>query len=327
MDHSSGERIAVNSSGKFVAYEKLLSPVSARDENGDEHLKKITLQDGLSFRGLEGDRLALDFGRFQLQDTALLVVGGQLNKDPGKSKRPQDKYPVIRVAGAGKGEGEYVVSYRQNYYVELLELPKSLFTGRESKLTLHWQLPYNLDFAGLVDEKERNLTVETRYTKLTKAVHSTQEDVINLLQTKDGRYAELLPGEAVDLCFTSVNQTGGCERNLVLVSTGYYVEESKSKTGEGNSSEEIPNVFSLLPNYPNPFNPMTEIRYTLPKECLIRLEVFDILGRRVATLVDGFQRAGYKSIRWDGDGMASGIYFYRLKAGDYTKVRKMVLIR
>ncbi len=94
----------------------------------------------------------------------------------------------------------------------------------------------------------------------------------------------------------------------------------------------LPITFSLSPNYPNPFNPVTTIKYALPKDCYVKLTIYNILGQRVVTLVNEPQRAGYKVVRWDsrsqsGNTVASGIYFYRLKAEDFTKTRKMILLR
>jgi hypothetical protein len=96
----------------------------------------------------------------------------------------------------------------------------------------------------------------------------------------------------------------------------------------------IPESFFLAQNFPNPFNPSTAIVFGLPKDAAVRLEVFDILGRRVRTLLSGHQRAGYKRIVWDGrDGagrpVASGIYFYRLATDDggFFQTRKMSLVK
>ena len=90
---------------------------------------------------------------------------------------------------------------------------------------------------------------------------------------------------------------------------------------------ELPQEFSLGQNYPNPFNPATTIRYELPQRADVRLEVYDILGRRVALLVDGTQTTGRYEVRFDASRFASGTYLYRLIAGDYVEVRKMMLIK
>jgi len=89
----------------------------------------------------------------------------------------------------------------------------------------------------------------------------------------------------------------------------------------------IPTVFALEQNYPNPFNPSTRIRYQLPTQSYVSLKVYDVLGREVGTLVDGIERPGYKSVLWDASGVASGVYFYRLQAGQFSAVQKMLLVR
>ena len=96
---------------------------------------------------------------------------------------------------------------------------------------------------------------------------------------------------------------------------------------EGRREAKLPTSYELYPNYPNPFNPLTKITYSLPKTSKVNLSIYNILGQRVATLVDGKQRAGIRSLRWDAQGLGSGIYFCRLKAGGYTKTIKMVLLK
>ena len=93
------------------------------------------------------------------------------------------------------------------------------------------------------------------------------------------------------------------------------------------SIPDIPLTFSLSQNYPNPFNAQTQISYTLPSAGPVKLAVYDILGRQVQTLFDDPQAAGEHSVIWDADGFASGIYFYRLTAGDKEFSRQMTLIK
>ncbi|MBL7074696.1 T9SS type A sorting domain-containing protein [candidate division KSB1 bacterium] len=88
-----------------------------------------------------------------------------------------------------------------------------------------------------------------------------------------------------------------------------------------------PYNYSLLQNYPNPFNYTTTIKYGLPQELKITLKVFNILGREVAILVDEHQGAGYHRINWDASSYSSGIYFYQIQAGEFQKIRKMILLK
>ena len=89
----------------------------------------------------------------------------------------------------------------------------------------------------------------------------------------------------------------------------------------------LPGGAALFQNYPNPFNPSTTIRYGLPERTHVTLTVFNTLGQQVATLVNDTQDAGYHQVQFDGSGLASGMYFYRLRAGEYVAVRRLLILR
>lgn len=90
--------------------------------------------------------------------------------------------------------------------------------------------------------------------------------------------------------------------------------------------EVIPGKFELFQNYPNPFNPVTNIRFGVPKASHVKLDVFNVLGQRVAILVDSKMEPGYQVIKFDASSLASGFYIYRFQAGDFIKYKKMILI-
>jgi hypothetical protein len=89
----------------------------------------------------------------------------------------------------------------------------------------------------------------------------------------------------------------------------------------------VPFVFSLYQNYPNPFNPFTKIRYEIPTESRVLIKVFDILGREAAALIDDFQKPGRYEVEWNAGNFASGVYFYSIKAGDFSAVKKLLLLK
>ena len=103
-------------------------------------------------------------------------------------------------------------------------------------------------------------------------------------------------------------------------------------TQGGTSAEEIPAIMLLRGNYPNPFNPKTTIRFSLPSAGEVNLVVFDVKGRQVATLIDGSMDAGDHHVVWDGQNDAgqsqpSGLYFYTLDTGDEKATRKMLMLK
>ena len=93
------------------------------------------------------------------------------------------------------------------------------------------------------------------------------------------------------------------------------------------SDNSVPAMYSLAQNYPNPFNPTTTIEYALPHAGYATLRIYNVLGEEVATLVEGEQAAGTFKTTWDASDLPSGVYFYRLTAGEYVQTRKMVLMK
>ncbi|MEO8167948.1 MAG: T9SS type A sorting domain-containing protein, partial [bacterium] len=91
--------------------------------------------------------------------------------------------------------------------------------------------------------------------------------------------------------------------------------------------ETKPAIFMLYQNYPNPFNPATNISYDLPKTSFVSLKIFNMIGQEVATLVNGVQEAGFKSVTFDASALASGVYLYRIVAGSFIQTKKMILMK
>ncbi len=100
----------------------------------------------------------------------------------------------------------------------------------------------------------------------------------------------------------------------------------------GDLQAQMPTSYGLFQNYPNPFNPETEIRFQLPQASRVELHIYNALGQKIRTLADGQLQAGQHKFRWDGrdkrgQGVATGVYFYRLRAGEFTDLKKMNLLR
>jgi len=119
----------------------------------------------------------------------------------------------------------------------------------------------------------------------------------------------------------TVNPNGGDSSPLVIDFTNFL------STPRDPSSVKQPTEYALMQNYPNPFNPTTIIRYQLPTASVVQLEVFDVLGKKVASLVNSKQAAGDYSVLFDASNLSSGVYFYRLQAGSFVQTKKMLFIK
>ena len=114
---------------------------------------------------------------------------------------------------------------------------------------------------------------------------------------------------------------------VVVGTFGNGVYGTRVTTTGINNQKTEPISFSLSQNYPNPFNPSTIIKYSIPANEFVRLKVFNLLGQQVATLVNNFQQSGIHEVNFDASRFSSGVYFYKLEAGNYSDIKKMILIK
>ena len=140
----------------------------------------------------------------------------------------------------------------------------------------------------------------------------------------------LNPGASIEVAFALV--AGGNETELLNNAARAKSRYDLATDANDNQNTTLPNTYELSQNYPNPFNPTTTISFSLPTTSVTRLEVYNVLGQRVKTLVDGPLEPGVHQLEWDatddhGSRVSSGIYFYRLQAGSFSDSRKMVLLK
>lgn len=197
-----------------------------------------------------------------------------------------------------------------------VELSSFTAIGYEDYVEVEWTTATEIDNAGF--NLYRGLKKDGEKSKLNAELISAQGNEL----------------EGASYSFTDTDVTSGV--------TYYYWLEDVDLHGrsamhgpvstvptsvEDREEEAIPTFFSLAQNYPNPFNLVTRIKYALPKDCHVRLEIYNILGHRITTLIDGEQKAGYKIGRWDASSFTSGVYFHRLMAGDFVETKRMVLLK
>ncbi len=110
-------------------------------------------------------------------------------------------------------------------------------------------------------------------------------------------------------------------------SEGIWIRPLSEVTGIGKTHDVTNRRFYLFQNYPNPFNPSTKISYSIPQTSFVTLKVYDILGKEIATLVNEEKQVGNYEINFDAKNLSSGVYFYRIQAGNFTETKKFILLR
>jgi len=152
---------------------------------------------------------------------------------------------------------------------------------------------------------------------------------------------EHVPGAAPEGDYVFVAYVGEYPSTIIDSSCFYFTKTGSVADGIANwqtlkgwfdgdflSTESgLPTHYALSQNYPNPFNATTIINYQLPADAHVKLEVYNTLGQKVATLADERQQAGYRSVLWDASKMSSGLYFYKLTSGDFSETRRMMLVK
>ncbi|MFC1550003.1 T9SS type A sorting domain-containing protein [Candidatus Neomarinimicrobiota bacterium] len=150
--------------------------------------------------------------------------------------------------------------------------------------------------------------------------------------------------EDTDACLRGETYSGtvitGCSPISIEIKTSTKLivdtEETKdvdmTETAESMDILKLPEKYSLGSNYPNPFNPITTIKYQLPENSYVTLTIYDIMGREIRQLINQSQQAGFKSIIWDskdqyGKSVSGGVYIYHLQAGSFSKSMKMILLK
>lgn len=148
--------------------------------------------------------------------------------------------------------------------------------------------------------------------------------------TQAGTWYDYFSGQAYNITGSGddLNVEYSLKPGTFMIFTSEEIETPVSTPGDDFTDSGIPDDFSLDQNFPNPFNPTTVIRYSLPENSEVTMEVFDMLGRRVAVLMNGqIQNAGTHAITFNASNLSSGTYLLRMRAGNQVMTRKMMLVK
>ncbi|NWG27471.1 MAG: T9SS type A sorting domain-containing protein [Ignavibacteriaceae bacterium] len=205
-------------------------------------------------------------------------------------------------------------------------IAKSLRNVPPGNLEIEINKELVLDYLAVVSNIR---TARTRTLNLLGAVHSQQGDVKNLLSSIDHNYAEIFPGESIDFNF-QFDYVPTERISFIIKTVGRYETDTTfafNKLTRTGDEDLIPKENKLFDNYPNPFNPATEIKYSIKENGLVTVKVYDVLGKEVAGLVNEEKPAGEYTVTFDAVNLSSGIYFYTITAKEFQQTKKMLLIK
>jgi tetratricopeptide (TPR) repeat protein len=266
-----------------------------------------------------------------------------------------DAYQIIAMCETQMGdyeeamEGyEFIALYHPDPYIRLLaswdysELEEILFGGggissKEENLSAEeYQAKLESKVNQMIKEDPIKKKVKKSFDKTTTKNNERKEKEI-LSKTSDKNVAEQelaklkkadekIINKVISVLRYSKSLTKDVREKKQIEDIVFTLSEKEQKL-DNLKINTIPDEYSLSQNYPNPFNPITKINYELPKDGLVKLVIYDILGREIKTLVNELKQAGRYTVEFNGNGFASGVYFYRIQSGNFVQVKRMVLIK
>ncbi len=329
VDHPPSTKVDVApSTGDIYEY---ITPYGLRRARlrGDDITGKLSAMDSNSVTVNAGDtlRISIDVPIKQNASTIMQTSGGGEGGGDGVPKVYKIAYATTVSSLNSSEEGTF--SFRQR--PTLVFTPMTLDSA--NSVNLVWTRKARLDYFNY------GVTVPShskpKELSLTSARHSVAGDVTMKLGSSDSVYASLNPGEYIELKFDAIAPPpGNLKRTFILVSRGKYSRISDSTISypkAGNVTEIV--EYKLNPTYPNPFNPVTHIAYQMPADAHTTVAIYDMVGREVTRLVDGWLAKGSYSAEWNAGDAASGVYICRfLVTSEYGRIlysdtKKLVVIK
>lgn len=197
----------------------------------------------------------------------------------------------------------------------------------QATLTIHAGcLPEDQTLISVIDDTEEDQTIYRFGSESVKLLKNATLTIQYPEETEAGEIAVFHRGDAG---WEKLGGTVNLRTNEITVQVD-QLGDFKISNGQPDAlvdESQLPTTYALSQNYPNPFNPTTTIQYALPKDGFVTLSVFNILGEEVARLIEKPQKAGFHQVVWDAQNFGSGVYFYKIVSGDFSKIRKMTLLK
>ncbi|MFZ5979800.1 MAG: T9SS type A sorting domain-containing protein [Candidatus Zixiibacteriota bacterium] len=342
VDHAANTKLACAVDGRIYTYNDVLEPLSAVDNLGNDRLAELRTVDENYFAADQSGYLIVTFPNIQGKETGYSLSAYSECNEPipiepgpwlkgGIADQDENIVPVQLKVEVLDASGNWVefptIPYREKETYEVVTCEPGITDGLEEiTLRISWEGSYMTDAVNQFVASDETPMVDT--WKISDYRFSTSLSPVSPLKNGvDGQTVTMVKGDVFDIHFD-------CDALLDPQQTRDYIIRiiGRYEPVENIDQYLTPEDFRLYENYPNPFNPTTTISYDLPTASQVKLEIINLLGQRVATLVDGYQTAGHQQIDWNGRNdagqtVSSGVYFYRLTADNYVQTKKMILLK
>ena len=335
IDHPSNTIAAVTNSNELVILDasQISSPIVAEHEGVDvTDILQYDTADSKSVEGLTKNQMQAKFSAaFQTSDSIAIIFDA--------SPPPKFVIPVVKdIAGEITAQDEYggLNNIPINFAMRQLSSPVIVPVSAGANIVsayMNWKRDFNISYFSCVPIRYSGFSQSEN--ELVYAQDIVAGNILQLLKHEDNVYAELDSTTSILLKFkvNLLQPPAGMKRSYMLVSTGRYEKPAGYNSQQLNSNTEITidenslEEVELLPNIPNPFNPVTLIRFNLPQESNAEVSVYDITGKVVANIFQGKLTKGMHRFTFDGSTLSSGAYYVRLKTEKRSLVRKMMLVK
>jgi hypothetical protein len=329
VDHSKAAQIAVATDGSIFAFERKIVPIAAIDGNGIDRLSELVASDGAEFTADEAGELIVTFARPKSTVKGFSTGTILKNACPPLNPKLTDSDPQLRTLTIEllDGDGNWVklgeTPSRQLLRDEIVLLEDSdLNRSQTITLRLSWNDRYQTDAVTLYEASDE-IPVIQNWAPATVTLSTAEGKRASFPSITDAGPVVLRKDDMLELSFATNVFTfeSGSVRDYVIVAVGRYEPDYSVHTNL------LPATPTLVGNYPNPFNPSTTIYYTLPTPGHVRLDIINIVGQIVATIVDRNEAAGSNQVVWNADNRPSGVYFYRMTVNGVVDTKKMLLLK
>lgn len=337
VDVPIGHELAFTSSGKYSVTAPSDNLKYSVMSNGQDVTELVQAFDAEFLFGLGPIEISVELPK-DIQASDSIVIEAALLAGPGGGGGIKDLHKALSSAGSYDSFTPLKLAMTDNGYtiIESIEAPRANGSRVSFKIpapqstTINLKLEWETNIA--IDRIRVSLCptidVEIQRIGISNASLDGEQATLKNVQLVDEQFVMLFPGHTLALTFEGIQPPAeGYYQEYVLVSTGYY-----TSFNDQGDSRLLPDNPELLQNYPNPFNPVTIIPYSLPKSGHVRIDVFNLLGQTVRTLVDEDIKAGYNAVEWNGTNasgtpVASGVYLIRMQASGSTFTKSMQLLK